>query len=98
MENQKKNYNLVIGIAALVLIILTIGIIGYIVSKPAPAAIQGAAEASEYRVSGKVPGRIEELYVKEGQMVSKGDTIARIDSPEVRAKLAQANAVRNAAS
>ncbi|MCQ2163242.1 MAG: efflux RND transporter periplasmic adaptor subunit [Bacteroidales bacterium] len=98
MENQKKNYNLVIGIAALVLIILTIGIIGYIVSKPTPAAIQGEAEASEYRVSGKVPGRIEELYVKEGQMVSKGDTIARIDSPEVRAKLAQANAVRNAAS
>lgn len=98
MENQKKNYNLVIGIAALVLIILTIGIIGYVVSKPAPAAIQGEAEASEYRISGKVPGRIEELYVKEGQKVSKGDTIARIDSPEVRAKLAQANAARSAAS
>ena len=98
MEQQKKSYNLVIGIAALVLIILIIGIVGYIVSKPAPLAIQGEAEASEYRVSGKVPGRIEELYVKEGQMVHKGDTIAMIDSPEVRAKLAQATAARNAAS
>ena len=98
MEKQKKSYNLVIGIAALIAIILVIAIIGYFVSKPKPLVIQGAAEASEYRVSGKVPGRIEELYVKEGQMVHKGDTVALIDSPEVRAKLIQANAARNAAA
>lgn len=98
MEKQKKSYNLVIGIAALIAIILIIAIVGYFVSKPKPLVIQGEAEASEYRVSGKVPGRIEELYVKEGQMVHKGDTIAFIDSPEVRAKLIQANAARNAAA
>ena len=98
MEKQKKSYNLVIGIAALIAIILVIAIIGYFVSKPKPLVIQGEAEASEYRVSGKVPGRIEELYVKEGQRVQKGDTIAFIDSPEVRAKLIQANAVKNAAT
>ena len=98
MEKHKKSYNLVIGIAALIAIILVIAIIGYFVSKPKPLVIQGEAEVSEYRVSGKVPGRIEELYVKEGQMVHKGDTIALIDSPEVRAKLIQANAARNAAA
>ena len=98
MEKEKNNYNLVIGIAALILIILAIAIIGYFVSKPKPLVIQGEAEASEYRVSGKVPGRIEEFYVKEGQQVHKGDTIAFIDSPEVRAKLIQANAARNAAT
>ncbi|MBO6248188.1 MAG: biotin/lipoyl-binding protein [Bacteroidales bacterium] len=98
MEKQKKSYNLVIGIAALIAIILVIAIIGYFVSKPKPLVIQGEAEASEYRVSGKVPGRIEALYVKEGQKVQKGDTIAFIDSPEVRAKLIQANAARSAAS
>lgn len=98
MEKQKKSYNLVIGIAALIAIILLIAIIGYFVSKPKPLVIQGEAEASEYRVSGKVPGRIEEFYVKEGQTVHKGDTIAFIDSPEVRAKLIQANAARNAAA
>ncbi len=98
MEREKKSYNLVIGIAALILIILAIAIIGYIVSKPKPLVIQGEAEASEYRVSGKVPGRIEELFVKEGQTVHKGDTVAMIDSPEVRAKLAQANAARSAAA
>ena len=98
MEKQKKSYNLVIGIAALLAIILVIAIIGYFVSRPKPLVIQGEAEATEYRVSGKVPGRIEEFYVKEGQAVHKGDTIAFIDSPEVRAKLIQANAARNAAA
>lgn len=97
MEKERKSYNLVIGIVALIAIILLIAVIGYVVSKPKPLVIQGEAEASEYRVSGKVPGRIEELYVKEGQMVRKGDTVALIDSPEVRAKLAQANAARAAA-
>ena len=98
MEKQKKSYNLVIGIAALIAIILVIAIVGYFVSKPKPLVIQGEVEASEYRVSGKVPGRIEEFYVKEGQKVHKGDTIAFIDSPEVRAKLIQANAAKSAAS
>lgn len=98
MEKEKKSYNLVIGIAALILIILIIAIVGYFVSKPKPLVIQGEAEASEYRISGKVPGRIEEFYVKEGQEVHKGDTVAFIDSPEVRAKLIQANAARNAAA
>ena len=98
MEKQKKSYNLVIGIVALIAIILIIALIGYFVSKPKPLVIQGEAEANEYRVSGKVPGRIEEFFVKEGQMVHKGDTIAFIDSPEVRAKLIQANAARNAAA
>ena len=98
MEKEKKSYNLVIGIVALIVIILLIAVIGYFVSKPKPLMIKGEAEASEYRVSGKVPGRIEELYVKEGQMVHKGDTVALIDSPEVRAKLAQANAIKAVAS
>ncbi len=98
MEKKNNSYNLVIGVAALIVIILVIAIIGYIVSKPKPLVIQGEAEASEYRVSGKVPGRIEEMFVKEGQMVHKGDTIAFIDSPEVRAKLIQANAAKSAAT
>ena len=95
---QKKNYNITVGIAALVGIILIIAIVGYIVSKPKPLVIQGEVEASEYRVSGKVAGRIEEMYVKEGQSVRKGDTVARIDSPEVMAKLAQARAAVDAAT
>lgn len=94
---KKRNYNLIAGVSALVAVVLLIAAAGYFVSKPKAVVLQGTAEASEYRISGKVPGRIEELYVREGQTVSKGDTVVFIDSPEVRAKLAQANAARAAA-
>lgn len=97
MEKVKKNYNLVIGVVALVVIVLLIALAGWLVSRPKPLVIQGEAEASEYRVSGKVPGRIEILMVREGQQVHKGDTVATIDSPEVKAKLMQAEAVKRAA-
>lgn len=97
MEKVKKSYNLIIGIAALLAIVVIVALVGYIVSKPEPVVIQGQAEAMEYRVSGKVPGRIEHFYADEGDFVHKGDTLVEIDSPEVRAKLAQAMAVRSAA-
>ena len=93
----KKNYNLLIGISALVGIVLVIAFVGYLVSKPRPHVIQGEAEATEYRVSCMVPGHVTELYVREGQTVHRGDTVAFIDSPQVRAKLAQAQAARSAA-
>ena len=94
---QKKNYNLVMGISALVIIVLIIAFVGYLVSKPRPQVIQGEAEATEYRISCMVPGHVTELYYREGQEVHKGDTVAFIDSPQVRAKLAQAEAARSAA-
>ena len=96
MKN-KKNYNLILGLLALVAIVTAIAIVGYFVSKPRPHVIQGEVEASEYRVSGMVPGRVEEIYVREGQNVRRGDTLAFINSPQVKAKLAQARAARSAA-
>ena len=94
---MKTYKHIISGLVVLVVILLFVGVAGYFASKPKPMTIQGEAEATEYRVSGKVPGRIEELYVKEGAVVSKGDTLVLIDSPEVRAKLAQVNAARDAA-
>ena len=97
MENKRKSYNLLIGIIALLAIVIFVAIAGYIVSRPEPPVIQGQAEATEYRVSGKVPGRIEQFYASEGDFVRKGDTLVKIDSPEVKARLAQAKAARSAA-
>ena len=93
----KKNYNLLIGVAALVAVVLIVAIVGYIVSRPKAIVIQGEAEATEYRVSGKVPGRIEAFRAGEGASVRKGDTLVVIDSPEIRSKIAEANAARAAA-
>ena len=63
-----KNYNLLIGVCALIAIVLAVGVAGYLVSKPKEALLQGEAEATEYRVSGKVPGRIES-YLADPRMV-----------------------------
>jgi HlyD family secretion protein len=93
----KKNYNLLIGVAALVAVVLIVAIVGYIVSRPKDLVIQGEAEATEYRVSGKVPGRIEEFRADEGEYVRKGDTLVILDSPEIRSKIAEANAAKAAA-
>ena len=60
--------------------------------------MQGQVEASEYRVSSKVPGRILEIRVKEGDYVKVGDTLAILDAPEVRAKMEQARGAEDAAS
>ena len=97
MEKKKKNYNLIIGVLGLVFIILVISVVGYIISRPQDFIIQGEVEVTEYRVSGKVPGRIEAFLADEGDYVCKGDTLVIIDSPEVRGKLAEAQAARSAA-
>ncbi len=98
MEKTQKKGNLLIGIIVLVALVAVVAVTGIICSKPAPEVIQGEAEATEYRVSGKVPGRIEAFYAQEGDMVHKGDVLVDIDSPEVRAKLAQARGAYAAAS
>lgn len=59
--------------------------------------IHGKTEQDEISVVGKIPGRIESLFVSEGDFVSKGDTLAILDTPEVDAKRAQAaGAVKSA--
>lgn len=82
----------------LLMVIAVISLVGWIVLKPGPLMLQGQAEATEVRVSGKVPGRIEKFLVSEGMMVSKGDTLVLISSPELQAKLMQANSAEDAAS
>jgi HlyD family secretion protein len=68
------------------------------VAKPVPAIVQGQIEATEVDVSAKIPGRLDTVTVREGDVVAKGDVIATLDSPEIQAKLAQATAARRAAS
>lgn len=94
-ENPKSS--LLIGLVALLAIVIVVALIGIFTIRPEKVQITGEAEATEYRVSGKVPGRIETFFYEEGEQVKKGDTLVVIDSPEVHAKLAQARAARSAA-
>ena len=85
----------VLGFAAVVMIVAVIGLLAI---DRDPDMIQGQVEVSEYRVSSKVPGRILEIRVKEGDYVKAGDTLAILDAPEVRAKMEQAQSAENAAA
>jgi len=85
----------IIGFAAVVIIV---ALIGFFALDRDPDLIQGQVEVSEYRVSSKVPGRILELRVKEGDFVREGDTLAILDAPEVRAKMEQAQGAEAAAA
>ena len=73
-------------------------LIGLIALGRDPEVIQGEMEVEEYRVSSKVPGRILEFRVKEGDFVKAGDTLAIIEAPEVMAKMTQAQSAVDAAS
>lgn len=60
--------------------------------------IEGKVKRATISFTPKVTGRILDIYVQEGQMVRKGDTLAMLDVPEVSAKIAQAKGVVEAAT
>ena len=95
--DKAQKINTFIALVVLVVIITVVCVVGSITYGRTNEILQGQAEVTEYRVSSKVPGRIMEYRVKEGQMVKAGDTLAIIEAPDVEAKLAQAEAVRSAA-
>ena len=78
-------------------VIAIVALVGFFMLRKGPVIIQGQAEVTEYRVSSKVPGRILEFRVKEGQSVQAGDTLAILEAPDVQAKLEQARAAEAAA-
>ncbi|HBZ33950.1 MAG TPA: hemolysin secretion protein D [Bacteroidales bacterium] len=98
MEKKSHKGNLLIGLIAIGIVVIVVALIGIFAIRPEPVLITGEAEATEYRISSKVPGRIERFGAEEGEMIHKGDTLVFIDSPEVRAKLAQAQAAQKGAA
>lgn len=81
----------------MIVIIVVLALIGLFLLKPEPQIIQGQAEATQVRVSGKLPGRVVEFMVEEGQHVLAGDTLVHIHSSLVEAKLSQAEAMETVA-
>ena len=98
MENKAQKNSIILAIAGFTAVVVVAGLIGYFTLGKSEDVIQGEIEVSEYRVSSKVPGRILELRVKEGDYVHVGDTLAILDAPEVEAKKTQAQSAEDAAS
>jgi len=96
--NQKSKRIKVLGTVALILVL---GVIAFGLWKayqqPKTVDIQGRVEAETLHISTKVPSRIEEIYVHDGQKVTKNQELVRLYSPEVDAKKQQALASLQAA-
>ncbi len=93
--SSKKN-NLIPSVAILTGMVALAAVLGFFAFQEKTEIIQGQAEVTEYRVSSKVPGRIAKIFVKEGQLVKAGDTLALLEAPDIDAKLAQARAAEAA--
>lgn len=76
LDTKSQNSNMLLAFLTLTGVIAIVALVGFFMLRKGPEIVQGQAEVTEYRVSSKVPGRILEFRVKEGQSVQAGDTLA----------------------
>ncbi|MBP3304013.1 MAG: efflux RND transporter periplasmic adaptor subunit [Muribaculaceae bacterium] len=96
-QEQKENKALLVALSVVVIACIILAIVGFLfLNKPADI-IEGQAEATSVRISGKLPGRVIDIYVSEGDMVHAGDTLVHIHSSLAEAKLMQAEGMETVA-
>lgn len=98
MSAKSQHNNILLAILGFTAVVVIVALIGYFTLGHDDEVIQGQVEVTEYRVSSKVPGRVLELRVKEGDYVKVGDTLAILDAPDVKAKMVQARSAEDAAT
>ncbi len=96
-EAQKENKTLMGAFAIVVVVVALLAIVGFLFLNKPDEIIEGQADATAVRISGKLPGRVVDLYVEEGDMVKAGDTLVHIHSSLADAKLVQAMGMETAA-
>lgn len=92
-----KRVNIVAGMLTVVVAVVAIVALGWWLVRREPLLVQGSVECRVYRASSKIAGRIDTMYVVEGQAVRKGELLYALTTPELATKLLQAEAVRSAA-
>lgn len=98
--NEKKKFSINNMLLAFIVLLVVVGLValaGFFLLTPPDDVIMGQAEATQVRISGKVPGRVIAYRAGEGDRVMAGDTLVFLDVPEVEAKLRQAEGARAAA-
>ncbi len=88
----------IVRILVVFVVIAVVSILGWIAVRPAPDLVQGEVEATEVQVASKIPARVQEIHVREGDTVCRGDVLVTLSSPEIEAKLEQAVAAHEAAA
>ena len=95
---QAKRMALIFSMLILVAVVAAMMIWGIMHLRPSDKAIQGQADCEVVRVSGKLAGRLVELYVKEGDYVHKGQRLAKIYSSTTDATYSKAKEMKNVAA
>ena len=99
MQNDIMKKNYVVGIiCTAVFIVVAVLLVSRYITRRTPTLLQGTVECTTYKASSKIPGRIAEMKVEEGDSVEKGQLLYVLSTPELDAKLRQAEAVKSAAS
>ena len=96
-ENREHN-NILLAVFGLLAVVVVIGLIGFFTLGRSEDIIQGEVEVSEFRVSSKLPGRVLDIRVEEGQYVNVGDTLVILEVPEATAQQKVAQATEGAAA
>jgi len=78
-----KRSNIIGIIAAAVVIIVSVVLISWYLRKTTPMLIQGTVECTTYKASSKVPGRIDDMKVSQGDRVEKGQLLYTLSTPEL---------------
>ena len=86
MSAKQQHNNILLAVLGFIAVVVIVALIGFFTLGRQEEIIQGEVEVSEFRVSSKLPGRIVELRVKEGDYVHIGDTLAILQVPEVDAQ------------
>ncbi|WP_409558071.1 HlyD family secretion protein [Acinetobacter sp.] len=97
---QSRNKSALIKLVIGIVLVLLLALIAFGLWKsyqPKQVELQGRVEAETIHISTKVPSRIEEIYVHDGEKVQVGQALVRLTSPEVDAKKQQALAALQSA-
>ncbi|MDE6692812.1 MAG: biotin/lipoyl-binding protein, partial [Muribaculaceae bacterium] len=99
MENTQKKTerSLLITLGVIVVLVIAVAIVGFLFINEPEDIVEGQAEGTTVRISGKLAGRVVDIYVSEGDTVHAGDTLVRISSSVMEAQLMQAEAMKSVA-
>lgn len=89
--------SLLITMGIVIVAVAVVAIIGFLFMNKPDDFIEGQVEGTVVRVAGKLPGRVADIYVREGDTVRAGDTLVHIHSSIVDAQLTEALAMQAAA-
>lgn len=94
---QRENKILMAALGIMVVICIVLAILGFCFLNKSDHIVEGQADATSIRISGKLPGRVVKIYAHEGDLVKAGDTLVHIHSSLADAKLMQAEGMETVA-